>query len=49
MSSKLKLSFGSTAVFTFQRAFTAYSFDFKEVALVGSNQGNYFENAVNGR
>jgi hypothetical protein len=30
----------------FQRAFTACSCVFKEITLVGSNQGNYFENAT---
>ncbi len=30
----------------FQRAFTAYSYVFKVITLVGSNQGNYFENAI---
>jgi len=29
----------------FQRAFTACSCVFKAITLVGSNQGNYFENA----
>jgi hypothetical protein len=29
----------------FTHAFTARSFVFKEITLVGSNQGNYFENA----
>ncbi len=30
----------------FQRAFTACSCVFKEITLIGSNQGNYFENAT---
>jgi len=30
----------------FQRAFTAYSSVFKVINLIGSNQGNYFENAT---
>ncbi len=30
----------------FQRAFTACSCIFKVITLIGSNQGNYFENAT---
>ncbi len=30
----------------FTHAFTAYGCVFKEITLVGSNQGNYFENAT---
>jgi len=30
----------------FTHAFTAWGCVFKEITLVGSNQGNYFENAT---
>jgi len=39
---QLKLSCDSRL----QRAFTACGCVFKEITLVGSNQGNYFENAT---
>jgi len=40
---KLRCDDRFTHAFT---AFTACGYVFKEITLVGSNQGNYFENAI---